>query len=699
MEINAYDKHFKVDNLTFDFVKYIEDNQVELRLENSELYYDFPVFKNLDESIVISKLLLVSMNHGVVIIDTTNVSPRGNASQEIEKIDSNIEQVFSLLYSRLIRSKQLRKSKSKTELSFPIQALIYAPNIGAAIHEVESENEIITSFHGISEFLEESPLEEETYNELIATIEGAKGIIRPKARIIHDATVQVKGMLANRLEAAISSFDQRQKYGYMSAMDGLQRIRGLAGSGKTIVLTMKAAMTHLRYPDANILYTFYTKSLYQHIQRLITRFYRQFEDRDPDWENKLHIMHAWGGARNEGVYYNTCVDHGIQPITFTEASQFAGDPFNRVCRKLLSTTEIQPKYDFVFVDEGQDFPIPFIQLCLKLARNNRMVFAYDDLQTIFQVSTPTITEIVGKDKDGRPLVELTDDIVLYKCYRNPREIIVCAHALGFGIYGRIVQMLENKEQWEDIGYTVIKGDFSEGSETIIQRSEANSLTTMSEHLKPWEIIQSSVFGAYLEEIQSVAASIRKDLDDGLRPDDILVICVDDRHAKAYLGNLNEELIKLGINCNNIHADSYGIKDFQKDDCVTLSTVHKAKGNEGFMVYVVGVDALFTTYAGVRERNVLFTAMTRAKGWVRVSGVGDAAMECKKEIDLALQNFPNLKFNYPSNEQLKIIRRDLAEKAIRKQQAERKLDELLEEMSAEEIRRFIEQRQIKKGKSN
>jgi superfamily I DNA and RNA helicase len=94
-----------------------------------------------------------------------------------------------------------------------------------------------------------------------------------------------------------------------------------------------------------------------------------------------------------------------------------------------------------------------------------------------------------------------------------------------------------------------------------------------------------------------------------------------------------------------------------------------------MVYVVGVDALFSTYAGVRERNVLFTAMTRAKGWLRVSGVGDAAQECKKEIDLALNNVPNHIYPYQSKEQLKIIRRDLAEKAIRKQQNERKLDEL------------------------
>jgi superfamily I DNA and RNA helicase len=640
----------------------------------------------------------VSQNHGVVIIDTTDVTTRGNIIQEIGRIDSNIDQVFSLLYSRLIRSKQLRKSKSKskTELNFPIRTMIFAPNIGNITQEIDTENEIITSFQGISTFLEKEPLEELTYYDLIATIEGAKGIIRPKARPIENSETQIKGTIANKLEAAISNFDQRQKYGYMSVLDGLQRIRGLAGSGKTIVLTMKAAMTHLRYPEANILYTFHTKSLYQHIQRLITRFYRQFEDKDPDWENKVHIMHAWGGANAEGVYYNTCIDYGIQPIAFAEASRNRGDPFNMVCKKLMDSTEILPKYDYIFVDEGQDFPVSFIQLCVKLAKKNRLVFAYDDLQTIFQASTPTIAEIVGTDKDGNPLVELTDDIVLYKCYRNPREIIVCAHALGFGIYDHIVQMLESKEQWEDIGYNVLEGDFSEGSETIIERPASNSLSVMSEFQKPSDIVQSYIYDTLEQEIQSVASSIKKDIDDGLRPDDILVICVDDRYAKTYLRNLNAELFNLGINCNNIHDDSYGIRDFQKDGCVTLSTVHKAKGNEGFMVYVVGVDSLFLTFTGVRERNVLFTAMTRAKGWVRVSGVGKPALDCKREIDKALENFPNLKFNY-SKEKLKLLRRDMAEKAIQKQRAERKLEQLMDEMSPEEIKQYVEQHQLKRGK--
>ena len=89
------------------------------------------------------------------------------------------------------------------------------------------------------------------------------------------------------------------------------------------------------------------------------------------------------------------------------------------------------------------------------------------------------------DADGQPRISLeraaahlptgaTNDIVLSKCYRNQREVLVTAHALGFGIYGEIVQLLESKEHWEDVGYEVISGDFSVGTDVKILRPEQNS---------------------------------------------------------------------------------------------------------------------------------------------------------------------------------------------------------------------------------
>jgi hypothetical protein len=52
-----------------------------------------------------------------------------------------------------------------------------------------------------------------------------------------------------------------------------------------------------------------------------------------------------------------------------------------------------------------------------LARDQKFVLAYDELQTIFRPKAPTQAEIFGVDKDGQPNLAFERDIVLYKCYR------------------------------------------------------------------------------------------------------------------------------------------------------------------------------------------------------------------------------------------------------------------------------------------
>src|SRR5690606_32351390 len=115
---------------------------------------------------------------------------------------------------------------------------------------------------------------------------------------------------------------------------------------------------------------------------------------------------------------------GIAPLTFRDARvRTARDSFDYVCQQLLKAVTIRPMYDYVFLDEGQDFPASFVRLCTALARDNRLAWAYDDLQTIFQTQTPSAAEIFGIDERGQPKIAFDRDIVLYKCYRNPREIL------------------------------------------------------------------------------------------------------------------------------------------------------------------------------------------------------------------------------------------------------------------------------------
>lgn len=101
----------------------------------------------------------------------------------------------------------------------------------------------------------------------------------------------MKADILNRIQNKEAAFDLEQKKVALVTIDGPQRIRGLAGSGKTIILTMKAALYHMAHPNEEILYTYYTKSLFGLIKNLIERFYRDFADnREPDWKRFIYYM-------------------------------------------------------------------------------------------------------------------------------------------------------------------------------------------------------------------------------------------------------------------------------------------------------------------------------------------------------------------------------------------------------------------------
>ena len=67
--------------------------------------------------------------------------------------------------------------------------------------------------------------------------------------------------------------------------------------------------------------------------------------------------------------------------------------------------------------------------------------------------------------------------------------------------------------------------------------------------------------------------------------------------------------------------------------------------------------------------------------------------------MALANFPYLRFKYPSEHELKIMKRDLQENDIKKQKIDRIIDEMLFDMSPEEIKKYLDHRfKTKKTKS-
>src|SRR5206468_3119927 len=100
-----------------------------------------------------------------------------------------------------------------------------------------------------------------------------------------------RGARLQHLEDSIATLDMLQSKAVIETVDGVQRIRGLAGSGKTIVLALKAAYLHAQHHEWRIAVTFNTRSLKGQFRRLINNFFLEQTGEEPDWNN-LRIVNA-----------------------------------------------------------------------------------------------------------------------------------------------------------------------------------------------------------------------------------------------------------------------------------------------------------------------------------------------------------------------------------------------------------------------
>jgi len=113
------------------------------------------------------------------------------------------------------------------------------------------------------------------------------------------------------LKAQLAIMDANLEEEAMEIPPGPQRIRGIAGSGKTRLLCQKAAYMHVKHPEWDIALVFQTRALYPMIEDRIRRSVSAFGG---VWDRKkLQILHAWGGHESEGFYSLLCHAHGFIP--------------------------------------------------------------------------------------------------------------------------------------------------------------------------------------------------------------------------------------------------------------------------------------------------------------------------------------------------------------------------------------------------
>jgi superfamily I DNA and RNA helicase len=679
----------------------------DVSFQNATVYHQFPIYPNFDTDKTISaNVIFLSQVHGIFIFQCVEYVENivlGDPSSRLSEIDR-------LIYAKILKESP-RLQKGRRDLKVDIIPVIYLHKADKV--DIESEFDVVKNEKQLKDIIMDSgmkPLSEEDFRDLKATIEGSKGIVRSSERPIKDSKdyVNSKGAILSAIENEIYNFDIEQKRSALFIIDGPQRIRGLAGSGKTVILAMKAAIIHLQFPEANVLYTYYTKSLNDIVKNLITRFYRQFADRDPNW-NKINIMHAWGGQVMEGVYYNTCKLNDVDPVNYTTAVKIhAKDPFDYICGE-LNKKVLKQRYDYTLIDEAQDFPPHFYRVCRQITKNNRVVWAYDDFQNILDVKIQNEKETFGKSPEGEYYVDFSkgsnklQDIILHKCYRNPRKILVSAFALGLGIYNKnekkgsqVIQRLENNEHWMSLGFNVESGDSSDGSKMKISRPQDNSSEIKNTLLDEEHIIKVRGFESLNKEVDFIAKAIMDDISKELNPEDITVICMDNRNVKIYFEMIALRLNKHNIKVFNLLNASSMNKCFKVKNHVTLSTIFNAKGNEAGSVYICGTDSVFSRKNDITERNKIFTAMTRSLAWVTITGMGNSVSICIDELKNLVENDYKLIFTQPTQNEVNTIRQEINENQQILNEIERLADKLEKGgFSKEDLQKQLKSKNFKK----
>ena len=118
MEVNITGRLIERDPLASDLIDFLTGNAYELSLDEAELYYDFPIMKDVEGSVIISKMLLVSRRHGVILIDISDAGSRQKevSTEELEEINAKLGQTYATLYSRLMRNSNLRLRRGELKI-------------------------------------------------------------------------------------------------------------------------------------------------------------------------------------------------------------------------------------------------------------------------------------------------------------------------------------------------------------------------------------------------------------------------------------------------------------------------------------------------------------------------------------------------------------------------------------------------------
>ncbi len=497
---------------------------------------------------------------------------------------------------------------------------------------------------------------------LLATLAGTS-IYTPDIDKINSHK-QSRSSILQQARSRLKQLDLQQEIIAKQIPTGMQRIRGVAGSGKTVILCQKAALMHLKYPQWQIALVFFSRSLYERITEQVDRWIRHFTNEEQQYNSKksnLKILHAWGSKSQPGFYSTICNLTRKRAIPVSETvSRKPNEALGEVCLQLLETTAIPQVFDAILIDEAQDLLVeqwqyqdkqPFYWLAYQSLRpvnpvhpqQKRLIWAYDELQNLSSLKVLTAGELFGEELahlvTGYDANKIPKTINLTRCYRSPDRIINIANAIAMGYLHSesILTSFNYEEEWQAIGYQVT-GKLESGNQVTLEYKAHNDANFLEE-LWQEEMINCQIYNSRQQELAALAANIKYNLSqDNLLANDILIIPIALSQDGNFLAQQTAKfLMRQGIDifipgnesANSLHTKTSNSNNtnnsqankFWSPGAITIASSYRAKGQEAAVVYIIGLDNLAKDANNLALRNQVFIGLTRTQGWVNLSGIG------------------------------------------------------------------------------
>ncbi|AFU67755.1 DNA/RNA helicase I, putative [Psychroflexus torquis ATCC 700755] len=392
--------------------------------------------------------------------------------------------------------------------------------------------------------------------------------------------------ILEKVKQNIILFDGEQtRFIYQKFANKTVSIQGLSGTGKTELLLHKLKELYITKDKAKIFFTCHNIALANTLRARIPSFFNFMKvEKQIEWNSKLWVNRAWGSQRdiNSGLYSYLCYFYNIPFLRYSSSTNY-NKIFNQALEHInkLALDNFKFAFDYILIDERQDFPNVFFELCEKVTKE-KVFIAGDIFQDIFENTKET---------------ELEVDIILNRCYRTDPRTLMFAHSIGLGLFEEKKLNWFDDAYWNALGYDMKReGDGQvELSREPIRRFEELNIENFNS-----TIIQNST---KVSDVINILNQIKKD-HPTVKPEDVGIIILDDNNKiYDYIDKISYAIFnELNWKVNR------GVETKEKsDDAVYITNPNNVKGLE-FPFVICITYSIKNTY---RYRNILYTMLTRS----------------------------------------------------------------------------------------